>query len=203
MSPNAGHTDHWTGTKLHISLRSHLVAGTAALGVTAIAVTPIVAPDSSSVMQGIPSSVAGVTLAGWDSPLTEAFNTAILATNYLFNPVSPNITPTSNYWAYSGIGPIVQAALDNDLPFDPVTNALNTFQTLGVLPQIVADGLPILSQLVTNASGYLNDIVSNAFYDGAILSEAVWNLPGALLTATRQVIANGLGILGVTAPERM
>ena len=169
------------GTTLQASLRTHLVAGTAALGVTVIVLTPITQPAQPA--------VTGVALAGWNSPLTEAFNSAILATNYLLNPISPNITPTTNYWDYSGIGPIVQAALDNDLPFDPVTNALNTFRTLGVVPQIVADGLPIATQLVTNVSGYLTDIVSNAFYDGAILSEAVWNLPGALITATRQVIA--------------
>ena len=166
---------------MQASLRTHLVAGTAALGVTVIVLTPITQPAQPA--------VTGVALAGWNSPLTEAFNSAILATNYLLNPISPNITPTTNYWDYSGIGPIVQAALDNDLPFDPVTNALNTFRTLGVVPQIVADGLPIATQLVTNVSGYLTDIVSNAFYDGAILSEAVWNLPGALITATRQVIA--------------
>ena len=180
-----------------IALRSHLVAGTAALGVTAIVVTPITQPDFAFAVQRVNPSFTSVALSGWDSPLTEALNSAILATSYLFNPISPNITATSNYWAYSGIGPVVQAALDNDLPFDPVTNALNTFQTLGVLPQIVADGLPIVTQLVTNASGYLNEILGNAFHDGVILSEAVWNLPGALLTATRQVIAGNItGALG-------
>jgi len=172
-----------------MSVRTHLVAGTAALGVTAIVITPIIQPDVSAVAQHMRSSIPGVALAGWNSPLTEAFNSAILATNYLLSPLSPNITLTTNYWDYSGIGPIVQAALDNDLPFDPATNALNTFQTLGVVPQIAADGLPIVTQLVSNAVGYLTDVVVNAFYDGSILSEAAWNLPGALITATRQVIA--------------
>ncbi len=174
---------------MHISLRTHLVAGTAAFGVTAIVLTPITQPDLSSAVQGMQSSIADVTLSGLHSPLTEAFTSAILGTDYLLNPISPNITATSNYWSYSGIGPIVQAALDNVLPFDPVTNALNTFQTLGVIPQIAADGLPIVTQLVTNASGYATDVVVNAFYDGTIVSEAVWNLPGAVITATQQVIA--------------
>ena len=160
-----------------------------AIVISPITVTPIGQPDFWAGLHSLHSSITGVALARLDSPFTEAFNSAILATNYLLNPISPNITETSNYWDYSGIGPIVQAALDNDLPFDPVTNALNTFRTLGVVPQIAADGLPIVTQLVTNASGYLTDIVGNAFYAGAVLSEAVWNLPGALITATRQVIA--------------
>ena len=174
------------------SLRTHLAAGTAALGVTAIVITPIAQPDFGSAAQRVPSSIAGVTLSGFDSPLTEAFDSAILATSYLLNPISPNISPTSNYWAYSDIGPVVQAALDNNLAFDPVTNSLNTFRTLGVVPQIAADGLPILTQLVTNASGYLTNIVGNAFYDGTVLSAAVGNLPGALVTATQQVIAGDI-----------
>lgn len=178
--------------KLHISRHTHLFVETTAMVVATVLVTPITQPDFSSAAQGMQSSIVDVTLSGLDSPLTEAFNSAILATNYLLNPISPNITPTSNYWSYSGIGPIVQAALDNSLPFDPVTNALNTFRTLGVLPQIAADGLPILTQLVTNASGYLTNVVVNAFYDGAILSDAVWNLPGAVITATRQVIAGNI-----------
>ncbi len=174
------------------SLRAHLAAGTAALGVTAIVITPIARPDFVSAAQRVPSSIASVALSGFDSPLTEALNSAILATSYLLNPISPNISPTSNYWVYSGIGQVVQAALDNNVAFDPVTNALNTFHTLGVLPQIGADGLPIVTQLVTNASGYLTNIVGNVLYDGTILSEAVGNLPGALVAATQQVIAGNI-----------
>ena len=162
------------------------------MGVTAIVATPISQPDFVAAAQRVHAAIPNVALSGLDSPLTEAFTSAIVGTSYLLNPIRPNISPTSNYWVYSGIGPIVQAALDNDLAFDPVTNALNTFHTVGVFPQIAADELPIVSQLVTNASGYLTNIVGNAFYDGTILGEAVWNLPGALVTATQQVIAGNI-----------
>ena len=195
---------------MQTSLRTHLVAGIAALGVTAIVVTPIVQPDVSAGAQHMRSSVTGVALAGWNSPLSAALDSATLATNYLLSQISPNITPTTNYWDYSGIGPIVQAALDNDIPFDPVTNALNTFQTLGVVPQIAADGFPIVTQLVTNASGYLTDIVTNGFCDGTILSQVVTNvtnlataIPGLAHVAAAHIVGTlnllGQEIVGITS----
>ena len=38
----------WGGTPMHISLRSHMIAGVAALGATAIAITPITQPEVAS-----------------------------------------------------------------------------------------------------------------------------------------------------------
>ena len=165
---------------MHITLRPHLMAGVAALVAGAIALTPVTQPELLPSAQRVSAAIAGVTLSGLDSPLTALLDSAILETSYLLNPISPNISPVSNYWQYSGIGPIVQAALG--------TAALGGYVNLGVLPQIFSDHLPILTQLVDNAAGYLTNIAGNALNDGATLSEALWNLPGALITASEQAL---------------
>ena len=163
---------------MHISLRSHMIAGVAALGAIAVAITPITQPDLLPSAQRVS---ANVTLSGFASPLTALLNSAILETSYLLNPISPNISPASNHWVYSEIGPIVQAALE--------TAALGGYTNLGVLPQIVSDHLPIATQLVDNAAGYLTNIAGNALSDGATLSEALWNLPRGLITASQEALS--------------
>lgn len=172
---------------MQISLRSQLIAGTAAIvGASAIAMTPVVAQHATLPAVQIPSAASlEVSLAGYDSPLTELLNTAIVSTSYLLNPADPNA------WQYSGIGPVLQAALSNPLPFSSA-NSLNTYKYLGVLPQTIGDALPILRQLGVNGAETLTNILGNALTDGVTASEALWNLPGALVTAAQQAIGGNI-----------
>ena len=56
---------------MQISLRSHLIAGTAAVvGASAIAMTPVMGAQLSLPAINVPT-VAKVTLAGLDSPISE------------------------------------------------------------------------------------------------------------------------------------
>lgn len=59
----------------------------------------------------------------------------------------------------------------------------------GVVPQFIYTALPIVSQLGYNGARYLGESADALIGAGYILSEAGWNLPGAIITATRQVLA--------------
>ena len=81
---------------MHLSLRSHLTAGTAAVvAVGAIAVTP--APATPLTLPSI-----NVALAAFSSPLAQLFATADLADNYVFDPVSNPANAAS--WPYANFG---------------------------------------------------------------------------------------------------
>lgn len=58
----------------------------------------------------------------------------------------------------------------------------------GLIPQFVYDALPILSQLVYNGSAYVGGTVDALTVSGTIISDAVWNLPSAVVTAAGQAI---------------
>jgi branched-subunit amino acid ABC-type transport system permease component len=70
---------------VQISLRSHLIAGTAAVvGASAIAMTPVMGAQLSLPAINVPT-VAKVTLAGLDSPISELLGSVILGGQLLFN----------------------------------------------------------------------------------------------------------------------
>lgn len=70
---------------MQISLRSHLIAGTAAVvGASAIAMTPVMGAQLSLPAINVPT-VAKVTLAGLDSPISELLGSVILGGQLLFN----------------------------------------------------------------------------------------------------------------------
>lgn len=62
----------------------------------------------------------------------------------------------------------------------------------GLIPQFVYDALPILSQLVYNGSGAIGGTVDALTVSGTIISEALWNLPSAVVTATGQAISGDI-----------
>jgi hypothetical protein len=160
---------------MQISLRSQLVAGTAAIvGASAIAMTPVMGAQLSLPSVQVPSAAA-VTLTGLDSPISELLATLQLGNQYLLDTTQSVTNPIS--WPFSDFGdgiPLLPGAL--------VTPELGGYSSVGLLPQIIDDALPIISQLGYNGSDYLNVTGSALFGAGIGLSEAVWNAAGAVLT---------------------
>jgi hypothetical protein len=130
-------------------------------------------------------TVAKVTLAGLDSPISELLGTVILGGQLLFNTDQDVVTranwgPSAFPFAPSapapdaGSAPVFGTALESD--------ALGGYSSIGVLPQIIDDALPIVRQLGINGSDYLNSSVFGLSAAGYALSEGVWNAAGQLLT---------------------
>jgi len=148
---------------MQISLRSHLIAGTAAVvGVSAIAMTPVTMQHLRVPVIPVPSVSAGVALAAFDSPISQLIETLGLTNTYLFSP-----TPWQTYAPWSDLS------------------------ALGVVPQIINDHLPIISQLGQNGADYLLQTFTGLGTSAYLLSEGVWNaaanllalnIPGAITT---------------------
>jgi len=197
---------------VQISLRSHLIAGTAAVvGASAIAMTPVMGAQLSLPSINVPT-VAKVTLAGLDSPISELLGSVILGGQLLFNTsqdvtnndlwgptafqipaTPPNTTPPYDQTGTSA--PVFPAALETD--------TLGGYTSIGVLPQIIDDALPIVRQLGINGSDYLNVAVSGLSFAGVALSEGVWNAAGQLLTldipGALATLANSISAAGTLA----
>ncbi len=184
---------------MQISLRSHLIAGTAAVvGASAIAMTPVMGAQLSLPAINVPT-VAKVTLAGLDSPISELLGSVILGGQLLFN-TSQDVTD-ADLW-----GPT--AFQQGGVPFFPAAlqaDALGGYSSIGLLPQIIDDALPITRQLGINGSDYLNVAVAGLSAAGIALSEGVWNaagdlltldIPGALATLAASISAAGTLALG-------
>lgn len=62
----------------------------------------------------------------------------------------------------------------------------------GLIPQFAYDALPILTQLVYNNSAYIGGTVAALTVSGTIISDAIWNLPSAAVTAVGQVISGDI-----------
>ena len=184
---------------MQISLRSHLIAGTAAVvGASAIAMTPVMGAQLSLPAINVPT-VAKVTLAGLDSPISELLGSVILGGQLLFN-TDQDVTD-ADLWGptafQQGGVPVFPAALETD--------ALGGYSSIGLLPQIIDDALPITRQLGINGSDYLNVAVAGLSAAGIALSEGVWNaagdlltldIPGALATLAASISAAGTLALG-------
>ena len=184
---------------MQISLRSHLIAGTAAVvGASAIAMTPVMGAQLSLPAINVPT-VAKVTLAGLDSPISELLGSVILGGQLLFN-TDQDVTD-ADLW-----GPT--AFQQGGVPFFPAAlqaDALGGYSSIGLLPQIIDDALPITRQLGINGSDYLNVAVAGLSAAGIALSEGVWNaagdlltldIPGALATLAASISAAGTLALG-------
>lgn len=124
---------------MELSRHSHLAAGLAVAGAAAIAVTPIVHPDSLPSVQRVSANIA---LADWASPITELGNTLGLLGGDLF---------ATNVVEFTAV-PVAGGA---DIP---------VFTNLGVIPQLLngsiagqyyLTGLPLVQAVGTNLSGYV------------------------------------------------
>lgn len=140
---------------MQISLRSQLIAGTAAIvGASAIAITPVTTAHMNLPTVKVPTA-AQVALVGFDSPISELLDTLSLVNWDLFSTVP-----------------------DDNLPWSPYG---------GMLPEFIYTALPIISQLGYNGVDYLDVGVTAGNQAAYGISEAVWNLPGAVITATKQL----------------
>ena len=192
---------------MQISLRSHLIAGTAAVvGASAIAMTPVMGAQLSLPAINVPT-VAKVTLAGLDSPISQLLESVILGGQLLFNTDTvwgelPSVAdPTGNanpgawgasafgtldangdFVAYPGVDGIMFAFANQPSVLFPAGTGLYNGLGVGLLPQIIDDALPIIRQLGINGSDYLNVTVAGLSAAGVVLSEGLWNAAGQLLT---------------------
>ncbi len=143
---------------MQISIRSHLIAGTAAVvGASAIAMTPVTAANLHLPTVKVPS-VAQVALTGLDSPITEMLNTLSYVNFDLFNG-NPTYADTNYSWEPYG----------------------------GMLPEFIYTALPILTQMGYNGAANINNTLADLNTAAIILSEAVWNLPGVVITAAKEL----------------
>jgi hypothetical protein len=192
---------------VQISLRSHLIAGTAAVvGASAIAMTPVMGAQLSLPAINVPT-VAKVTLAGLDSPLSELLGSVILGGQLLFN-TSQDVTD-NDLWGPTAFQ--IPTSIPTSLPVFPVAledDALGGYSSIGLLPQIIDDALPITRQLGINGSDYLNVAVAGLSAAGIALSEGLWNaagdllsldIPGALATLAASISDAGTLALGAGA----
>ena len=170
---------------MHITLRSQLIAGTAAVvGATAIAVTPVTVDHLNLPSLPVPT-VAQLTLAGFNNPISNLLATAGVATNYLFNATS-NFSDAAS-WPDSGfsLGTLLPAALTQ--------YELGGFNAVGLLPQINNDAFPVFQRLTNNGAAYINATTNALTSAGYALSEGVWTATGQVLSLQ---LAQALSTLG-------
>ena len=145
---------------MQISLRSQLIAGTAAVvGASAIAMTPVTATPLNLPTIKVPSA-AQIALAGFDSPISELLDTAS--------------------WIQYDLVDGNPANVDSNYPWQPYA---------GLLPEFIYSALPVISQLGYNGLDYINNTGTALNNSAYTLSEAVWNLPSAVITATKQLFS--------------
>lgn len=164
---------------MQISIRSQLIAGTAAVvGASAIAMTPVTQANLALPDLQMPS-VSQVALAGFDSPLSELLGT--------FSSLNQWVLSADNTTAgYTDLGGLVTAG------GVAIAKGGYQFNAVGLLPQIINDHLPIISQLGYNGAASLGSAANAATTIGLIASEGLWNLPGAFVTATQQALTGDI-----------
>lgn len=85
------------------------------------------------------------------------------------------------------------ALVNND-----IANGADTFSDFqwepyqGLVPEFIYTALPIVSQLGFNGMAYIGGTVDALTTSGIILSQAVWNLPAAVVTAAQQAIGGDI-----------
>jgi len=144
--------------------------------------------------------MASVALAALDSPLAQLFDTLQVGNQYLLNatnsPVDAASWPFAGFDAFGGY-PLLPAAL--------ASPSLGGYSSLGLVPQIIDDALPIISQLGYNGSDYLNVTGDALFGAGSEFFQALWtaggqlvnlDIPGALATVSNAISTAGILLLG-------
>ncbi|BBY65249.1 hypothetical protein MHEL_34920 [Mycolicibacterium helvum] len=143
--------------------------------------TPVTQAHQALPAVQLPSAaqVAQVALAGFDSPLSELIGT--------FNSFNQWIFSADNTTAgYTALGGLTDAA-----GVDLAKTVLN-FNSVGLIPQVVNDHAPFLTMLGLNGALTLESTMNAVTTIALIGSEAVWNLPGAFVTAAQQAVAGDI-----------
>lgn len=190
---------------MQISLRSQMIAGTTAIvGASAIALNPVVAQHD---MLPNVHVAPGITMAALQNPLSALIATTQLAASYLVSDASPQIAAN---WPYSNFGTTFGPPPGNIPGFIPgfvlPTDAAGGYTAVGVVPQIINDGLPILSQLGLNARDYINSTLNALVQAGLdILSLQIADAASVLLQAGtyvfQGVVTRGSAVLNSVVGE--
>lgn len=159
---------------MQVSLRSQLIASTAAVvGASAIAMTPVTQAHLALPAVQLPSAAAEVSLAGFDSPLSEIIGTFSSFNQWLFSADNS----TAGYLALDGL---------TDATGVNLAKTVLNFNSIGLIPQVVNDHAPFLTMFGLNGAQTLESTMNAVTTIGLIASEAAWNLPGAFVTAAQQ-----------------
>ena len=157
---------------MQISLRSQMIAGVAAVGATAMAITPIAQPDLLNAPQRVSSAVD---LAAFANPVEVLLSTVVDTSLWIFDQASlPD--PADLYWPDNFYTP------DFSFVFAP--------GYIGLIPDFVNQfSFGGLSAVVSNLSGYVSAGIRGVtdLVGGPIT--AVTNLPFALITAAGYLAA--------------
>ena len=157
---------------MQISLRSQMIAGVAAVGATAMAITPIAQPDLLPSMQRVSSAVE---LAAFANPVEVLLSTVVDTSLWVFDQASlPD--PADLFWPDNFYTP------DFSFVFAP--------GYIGLIPDFVNQfSFGGLSAVVSNLSGYVSAGIRGVtdLVGGPIT--AVTNLPFALITAAGSLAA--------------
>ena len=157
---------------MQLSLRSQMIAGVAAVGATAMAITPIAQPDLLPSMQRVSSAVQ---LASFANPVDVLLRTSVYISDNIFDQAAL-LDPEELYWPDSFY------TTDYSFLFAP--------GYFGIIPdfanQVSFGGL---SAVVTNLSGYVYAASEGlaGLVGGPIT--AVTNVPFALVTAAGYLAA--------------
>ena len=203
---------------MQISLRSQMIAGTTAIvGATAIAMTPM-APAVS--LPSLSTTKAAVELAAFVNPLAEVVGTANMALNYLLNgnySTGSTSSGLSNWGAYSNLGPGLVTSngtvLVNNGAIGPVTNTGLTLgllpngsygpsiNTVGLIPDFLAQPFPILTQVLNNQIGYINTALQavNAVAGAAV--NLVWTPVQLTLVVASLALSGNFNLIPTAISE--
>ncbi|OYN79854.1 hypothetical protein CG716_10305 [Mycolicibacterium sphagni] len=143
--------------------------------------TPVTQAHQALPAVQLPSAaqVAQVALAGFDSPLSELIGTFNSFNQWIFSADNT----TAGYTALGGLTDATGVGL--------AKTVLN-FNSVGLIPQVVNDHAPFLTMLGLNGALTLESTMNAVTTIALIGSEAVWNLPGAFVTAAQQAVAGDI-----------
>lgn len=175
---------------MQISVRSHLIAGTAAVACAAAVMAPVAQGHLAVPALSVPVS-AQVALAAFNNPFAELLGTTEMVQNYIFGVYyNGGDVPTPGAgeanWPYAGFdqtgGDLLNYALYNNVE-------LGYYAYVGEIPQNVIDAMPIVRQLETNVADYANVGLTALISAGVALTDGLWTFPSALVTAAQLALA--------------
>lgn len=139
---------------MQISLRSPMIAGTAAIvGAAAVAMTPI---TPTAGLPALSSANAAVALAAYANPFSALYNSFNLGVDYLINGnFSLDAGSGATNWPAAGISDYTNSVLPfgywNDAP-----GYLPAITNIGLIPNSITVPFPVGIQVVNNWIGYGN-----------------------------------------------